>query len=140
MIYLKFFEGALSKTIDRGSRGINFVLSAMVFNIVPTIFELAVVSSILGVKCGAAFAGISLGCVGVYAAYTLAITQWRTKFRIYMNQAENEAGNKAVDSLINYETVKVISYKIIFSFLAVIVHIFSILIMRNTKQKDMINL
>lgn len=99
--------GALSKTIDRGSRGINFVLSAMVFNIVPTIFELALVSSILGLKCGAAFASISLGCVGVYAAYTLAVTQWRTKFRIYMNQAENEAGNKAIDSLINYETVKV---------------------------------
>ncbi|XP_061396194.1 iron-sulfur clusters transporter ABCB7, mitochondrial isoform X1 [Musca vetustissima] len=98
--------GALSKTIDRGSRGINFVLTAMVFNIVPTIFELALVSSILGLKCGLAFAGVSMGCVGVYAAYTLSVTQWRTKFRVYMNQAENEAGNKAVDSLINYETVK----------------------------------
>ncbi|XP_055686386.1 iron-sulfur clusters transporter ABCB7, mitochondrial isoform X2 [Lutzomyia longipalpis] len=98
--------GALSKTIDRGSRGINFVLSAMVFNIVPTIFELALVSSILGLKCGAAFAGISMGCVGVYALYTLTVTQWRTKFRVFMNQAENEAGNKAIDSLINYETVK----------------------------------
>jgi ATP-binding cassette, subfamily B (MDR/TAP), member 7 len=98
--------GALSKTIDRGSRGINFVLSAMVFNIVPTMFELALVSSILGVKCGFAYAGISMSCVGIYAAYTLAVTQWRTKFRIYMNQAENDAGNKAVDSLINYETVK----------------------------------
>lgn len=120
--------GALSKTIDRGSRGINFVLSAMVFNVVPTIFELALVSSILGVKCGLAFAGkkilhsnnenvffiiniyligISMGCVGIYAAFTLLITQWRTKFRVYMNQAENEAGNQAIDSLINYETVKV---------------------------------
>lgn len=47
-----------------------------------------------------------MGCVGVYAAYTLSVTQWRTRFRVYMNQAENEAGNKAVDSLINYETVK----------------------------------
>jgi ATP-binding cassette subfamily B (MDR/TAP) protein 7 len=98
--------GALSKTIDRGSRGINFVLNAMVFNIVPTIFELGLVSMILGVKCGIAYAGISMGCVGIYAAYTLAVTQWRTKFRIFMNRAENEAGNKAVDSLINYETVK----------------------------------
>ncbi|XP_053666759.1 iron-sulfur clusters transporter ABCB7, mitochondrial [Anopheles marshallii] len=98
--------GALSKTIDRGSRGINFVLTAMVFNVVPTMFELALVSSILGVKCGMAYAALSMGCVGVYSAYTLAVTQWRTKFRIYMNQAENEAGNKAVDSLINYETVK----------------------------------
>lgn len=98
--------GALSKTIDRGSRGINFVLSAMVFNIVPTIFELTLVSSILGIKCGAAYAGISLGCVGIYGLYTLSVTQWRTKFRVYMNRAENEAGNKAIDSLINYETVK----------------------------------
>jgi len=96
--------GALSKTIDRG--GINFVLSAMVFNVVPTVFELALVSTILGIKCGAAFAGVSLGCVGVYAIFTLAVTQWRTKFRVFMNKAENEAGNKAVDSLINYETVK----------------------------------
>lgn len=98
--------GALSKTIDRGSRGINFVLSAMVFNVVPTIFELALVSSILGIKCGAAFAGISMGCVGVYAAFTLGVTSWRTRFRVNMNKAENEAGNKAIDSLINYETVK----------------------------------
>ncbi|XP_072940337.1 iron-sulfur clusters transporter ABCB7, mitochondrial isoform X2 [Epargyreus clarus] len=98
--------GALSKTIDRGSRAINFVLSAMVFNIVPTIFELALVSSILGLKGGMAFAGLAFSCVGVYAAFTLAVTQWRTKFRVYMNRAENEAGNKAVDSLINYETVK----------------------------------
>lgn len=79
----------------------------MVFNVVPTIFELALVSAILSVKCGPEFAAISLGCVGVYSAFTLGITQWRTKFRIKMNQAENEAGNKAVDSLINYETVKV---------------------------------
>lgn len=78
----------------------------MVFNIVPTVFELALVSSILGLKCGAAFAGVSFGCVVVYAAFTLLITQWRTKFRVFMNRAENEAGNKAVDSLINYETVK----------------------------------
>ncbi|CAH0729048.1 unnamed protein product, partial [Brenthis ino] len=98
--------GALSKTIDRGSRAINFVLSAMVFNIVPTIFELSLVSMILGIKGGLAFAGVAFSCVGVYAAFTLAITQWRTKFRVYMNKAENEAGNKAVDSLINYETVK----------------------------------
>ncbi|CAH1644600.1 unnamed protein product [Spodoptera littoralis] len=98
--------GALSKTIDRGSRAINFVLSAMVFNIVPTIFELILVSTILGLKGGLAFTGLAWGCVGVYAAFTLAITQWRTKFRVYMNKAENEAGNKAIDSLINYETVK----------------------------------
>ncbi|XP_074039778.1 ATP binding cassette subfamily B member 7 [Leptinotarsa decemlineata] len=104
--HLQRQTGALSKTIDRGSRGINFVLSAMVFNIVPIVFELSLVSAILGLKCGAAFAGIAVGCVGIYSIFTLAITQWRTKFRVHMNRAENEAGNKAIDSLINYETVK----------------------------------
>ena len=98
--------GALSKTIDRGSRGINFVLNAMVFNIIPTVFELGLVSTILYLRCGAEYATVALGCVGIYAVFTLAVTQWRTKFRIFMNQAENEASNKAIDSLINYETVK----------------------------------
>lgn len=79
----------------------------MVFNIVPTVFELALVSTILGIKCGPEYAAVALSCVGIYTAFTLGITQWRTKFRIRMNQAENEAGNKAIDSLINYETVKV---------------------------------
>ncbi|KAK0096784.1 hypothetical protein PV326_004419 [Microctonus aethiopoides] len=98
--------GALSKMIDRGSRGINFVLSAMVFNIVPTIFEMALVSTVLGINCGPEYAAVAIGCVSVYSMFTLAVTQWRTKFRVYMNKAENEAGNKAIDSLINYETVK----------------------------------
>lgn len=60
-----------------------------------------------GLKCGYEFAALSFGCVSIYTIYTLLVTQWRTKFRIFMNQAENEAGNKAMDSLINYETVKV---------------------------------
>lgn len=98
--------GALSKVIDRGSRGINFVLSAMVFNVVPTIFELALISAILSVKCGSEFSLLAVSCVGIYTAYTLSVTQWRTQFRVHMNKAENEAGNKAIDSLINYETVK----------------------------------
>ena len=57
--------------------------------------------------CGWQFALVTLGCISTYAAFTLGITQWRTQFRVMMNKAENEAGNRAVDSLINYETVKV---------------------------------
>ncbi|BET01383.1 ATP-Hypothetical protein cassette subfamily B, member 7 [Nesidiocoris tenuis] len=98
--------GALSKAIDRGSRGINFALSAMVFNIVPTIFELTLVTAILTSRVGVPLGLISVSCVGLYALFTLSITQWRTKFRLQMNEAENDAGNKALDSLINYETVK----------------------------------
>nr|CAG4651662.1 EOG090X02PU [Triops cancriformis] len=98
--------GALSKAIDRGSRGINFILTALVFNVAPTIFEVSLVSAILGYRFGGEFVAMTLGCVGVYTAYTLGVTQWRTKFRVDMNKAENEASNKAIDSLINYETVK----------------------------------
>lgn len=92
----------------------------------PTALEVALVSSILVCtftpfqrdlnlhgyclhqyyKCGGQFALVSLGCIGSYAAFTLAVTSWRTKFRISMNRAENEAGAHSVDSLINYETVK----------------------------------
>nr|WEU39100.1 NIES ABC protein [Daphnia magna] len=98
--------GALSKAIDRGSRGINFLLAALLFNVVPTIFEVSLVSTILGMRCGWEFATITLSCIGLYTGYTLAVTQWRTRFRIAMNQAENEAGNKAIDSLIYFNNEK----------------------------------
>jgi len=98
--------GALSKAIDRGSRGINFILAALVFNVVPTIFEVSLVSTILATRCGWEYAAVTLSCIGVYAGFTMGVTQWRTQFRQRMNQAENQAGNQAIDSLINYETVK----------------------------------
>ena len=98
--------GALSKAIDRGTRGISFVLSAIVFNIAPTVLEVILVSGILYSKFGIQYALVSVGCIAGYTAFTFGITKWRTKFRIDMNKAENDAGNKAIDSLINYETVK----------------------------------
>ncbi|KAJ8338357.1 hypothetical protein SKAU_G00373230 [Synaphobranchus kaupii] len=98
--------GALSKAIDRGTRGISFVLGALVFNLGPTVFEMALVSSILYYKCGGQYALVTLGTLSAYTAFTIAVTQWRTRFRIEMNKADNEAGNAAIDSLLNYETVK----------------------------------
>uniref|UniRef100_A0A8C7FG71 Iron-sulfur clusters transporter ABCB7, mitochondrial n=1 Tax=Oncorhynchus kisutch TaxID=8019 RepID=A0A8C7FG71_ONCKI len=98
--------GAMSKAIDRGTRGISFVLSAIVFNLGPTVFEMGLVSAILYYKCGVEFAAVTLGTLGAYTAFTIAVTQWRTRFRIEMNKADNEAGNAAIDSLLNYETVK----------------------------------
>ncbi|XP_070693417.1 iron-sulfur clusters transporter ABCB7, mitochondrial [Pempheris klunzingeri] len=98
--------GALSKAIDRGTRGISFVLSALVFNLGPTVFEMALVSGILYYKCGGQFAAMSLGTLSAYTIFTILLTQWRTRFRIEMNKADNEAGNAAIDSLLNYETVK----------------------------------
>uniref|UniRef100_A0A5F8HIN8 Iron-sulfur clusters transporter ABCB7, mitochondrial n=1 Tax=Monodelphis domestica TaxID=13616 RepID=A0A5F8HIN8_MONDO len=98
--------GALSKAIDRGTRGISFVLSALVFNLLPIMFEVTLVSGILYYKCGAQFALVTLGTLSAYTAYTIGVTRWRTKFRIEMNKADNDAGNAAIDSLLNYETVK----------------------------------
>ncbi|XP_004685650.1 PREDICTED: ATP-binding cassette sub-family B member 7, mitochondrial isoform X1 [Condylura cristata] len=98
--------GALSKAIDRGTRGISFVLSALVFNLLPIIFEVSLVSGVLYYKCGAQFALVTLGTLGAYTAFTVAVTRWRTRFRIEMNKADNDAGNAAIDSLLNYETVK----------------------------------
>uniref|UniRef100_A0A671WMC9 Iron-sulfur clusters transporter ABCB7, mitochondrial n=1 Tax=Sparus aurata TaxID=8175 RepID=A0A671WMC9_SPAAU len=98
--------GALSKAIDRGTRGISFVLSALVFNLGPTVFEMGLVSAILYYKCGGQFAAVAMGTLSAYTLFTILFTQWRTRFRIEMNKADNEAGNAAIDSLLNYETVK----------------------------------
>ncbi|TXG46829.1 hypothetical protein EZV62_026123 [Acer yangbiense] len=98
--------GALNRIIDRGSRAINFILSAMVFNVVPTILEITMVSGILAYKFGAPFALITSLSVAAYVIFTLTVTQWRTKFRKAMNKADNDASTRAIDSLINYETVK----------------------------------
>ena len=67
-------------------------------------------------SCGPAYAAVALGTVSLYAAFTLSVTQWRTQFRVNMNKADNDAGNKAIDSLINYETVKVRSCGVIIVF------------------------
>lgn len=98
--------GALNRIIDRGSRAINFILSSMVFNIVPTILEISMVSGILAYKFGAPFAWITSLSVAAYVLFTLSVTQWRTKYRKAMNKADNDASTRAIDSLINYETVK----------------------------------
>ncbi|GJX23147.1 ABC transporter of the mitochondrion 1 [Tanacetum coccineum] len=98
--------GALNRIIDRGSRAINFILSAMVFNVVPTILEVRFVlllDCILAYNFGAPFAWITSLSVAAYVAFTLAVTQWRTKFRKDMNKADNDASTRAIDSLINYE-------------------------------------
>ncbi|CAB3995971.1 ATP-binding cassette sub-family B member 7, mitochondrial [Paramuricea clavata] len=98
--------GYLSRAIDRGTRGINFMLTALIFNIFPTLLEVSLVTGILAYKCGKEFAMITLTCIAGYTLFTFGITQWRTKFRVEMNKADNEAGSLAIDSLLNYETVK----------------------------------
>ncbi|KAI5006300.1 hypothetical protein ZWY2020_033543 [Hordeum vulgare] len=80
---------ALNRIIDRGSNAINFILTVTVFNIVPTILEIGMVSSILAYKFGSTFAWITLVSVATYVVFTLALTQWRTKFRTTMNKVDN---------------------------------------------------
>eukprot|EP00301_Raphidiophrys_heterophryoidea_P018024 c3001_g1_i1.p1 GENE.c3001_g1_i1~~c3001_g1_i1.p1 ORF type:complete len:737 (-),score=183.03 c3001_g1_i1:254-2380(-) len=98
--------GSLIRVIDRGSRGINFILNAILFNILPTALEIGLVCYILGSRFGLSYAAVTLSTLGAYTAFTFVTTQWRTKFRKQMNHFENQAGTVAVDSLINYETVK----------------------------------
>ncbi|XP_021355418.1 ATP-binding cassette sub-family B member 7, mitochondrial-like [Mizuhopecten yessoensis] len=104
--HLQRQTGALSKAIDRGTRGINTTLTALIFNLGPTILECLLVTSLLYYNCGLVYAEVAIGCISVYATFTLVFTQWRTKFRKQMNAADSDAGNMAIDSLINYETVK----------------------------------
>ncbi|MDZ7840744.1 MAG: ABC transporter ATP-binding protein/permease [Gammaproteobacteria bacterium] len=98
--------GGLSRDLERGSRSITQLLNYMIFSVLPTIFEILVVCGILLVKFDPWFAVVTLITVVVYFVYTYKVTEWRIKFRVQMNQADSSANTSAVDSLINYETVK----------------------------------
>ena len=98
--------GALSKFIDRGSKGINFLLTYMLFNVIPTIIEIFFVAGILAIIYGFKYALVTLVTIGLYLAITFIVTQWRVKFRRQMNEADNAVSTKLVDSLLNFETVK----------------------------------
>eukprot|EP01116_Phalansterium_solitarium_P023213 TRINITY_DN8019_c0_g1_i1.p1 TRINITY_DN8019_c0_g1~~TRINITY_DN8019_c0_g1_i1.p1 ORF type:complete len:681 (-),score=229.33 TRINITY_DN8019_c0_g1_i1:78-2120(-) len=98
--------GGLSRAIERGSKGINWVLTSTVFHVVPTLLEIGLVCAILQAKFGWTYSAVTVGTLVAYTAFTFGITAWRTKFRVMMNQTENEAASRLTDSLINYETVK----------------------------------
>jgi len=98
--------GALNRSIDRGTRSLNFVLNALAFNVIPTLAEIGLVVGILGTQYGLSFASVAVGTLVAYVTFTIGITQWRTKFRKNMNMYENQASSIAFDSLLNYETVK----------------------------------
>ncbi len=99
--------GALSRDIERGTRAIRLFMRSFVFNILPTIFEISVVIGILWVKFQPSFAVVTLSTIVMYGIFTFMITQWRTRFHVEMNQAESNSNTKVLDSLLNYETVKV---------------------------------
>ncbi|KAM0791593.1 Iron-sulfur clusters transporter atm1, mitochondrial [Microbotryomycetes sp. NB124-2] len=98
--------GGLTRAIDRGTKGISFLLSSMVFHVVPTALEISMVCGILSYKFGWDFAAVTLTTMGAYAWFTIKTTAWRTKFRRQANAADNRAATMSVDSLINYDAVK----------------------------------
>jgi ATP-binding cassette subfamily B (MDR/TAP) protein 7 len=98
--------GGLTRAIDRGSKGINFLLTSMVFHIIPTALEISLVCGILTYQFGFKFACATVGTMLAYSAFTILTTAWRTKFRKQANAADNKGATVAVDSLINYEAVK----------------------------------
>tara|TARA_B110000503_G_C7127615_1_gene405377 strand:+ start:134 stop:1933 length:1800 start_codon:yes stop_codon:yes gene_type:complete len=98
--------GALAKYIDRGTKGIDFLLRYVLFNVVPTFFEIFLVSGILFYLYGPWYAVVTLTTIGLYSYLTFQITEWRNEFRKRMNQADNDVSTKMIDSLLNFETVK----------------------------------
>ena len=98
--------GGLTRDIERGVAGISFLLRFSLFNILPTLFELLLVAVILFAGYGSSFALITLAAVLLYVGFSVAITEWRTQYVRAANQMDSRANTRAVDSLLNYETVK----------------------------------
>jgi ABC transporter ATM len=98
--------GGLTRAIDRGTKGISFLLSSIVFHIIPTALEITMVCGILSYKCGWNFAAVTAVTMLAYAWFTIRTTSWRMRFRKEANAADNRAASTSVDSLLNYEAVK----------------------------------
>lgn len=101
--------GALTRTIDRGSKSINFTLNSMIFNVIPTALEVALVAAILSSQLGGAYGCVAVATVATYTTFTINVSNWRRLIRKNMNQEESNASGKVMDSLINCETVKLFS-------------------------------
>jgi ABC-type transport system involved in Fe-S cluster assembly fused permease/ATPase subunit len=99
-------SGALSRTMDRGSRAVDFLLRILVFNLGPTVVELVLAAAVLSGKYDWRFGAVAIGVVAVYAVATFAMANWRLEHRRAMNAADSEAAGLSVDALLNYETVK----------------------------------
>ena len=104
--HLERRTGAISRDLERGTRSVSQILNYMAFSILPILVEFSLVGGVLVTKYDPVFTFITFGTVVVYALVTFAITEWRMDFRHHMNRLESEANSRALDSLINYETVK----------------------------------
>ena len=104
--HLERQTGGMSRDLERGAAGIRFLLNFMIFNIIPTLLEITMVASILLVKYEVKFTLAIIATLIAYIVYTLLITEWRMVFRRNMNEMDSKANTTAIDSLLNYETVK----------------------------------
>ena len=104
--HLERQTGGVSRDIERGARGISSLINFTLFSILPTLIEISLVAGILFAKFDWVFAAITLAVLVVYIALTITITEWRTHIRREMNELDSQANTKAIDSLLNYETVK----------------------------------
>lgn len=98
--------GGLSRDIERGTKGVNFLLNFLVFNILPTLLEIALVCGILLWRYDWVFAAVTLGTIAAYIVFTLLVTERRMRYRRAMNDLDSRANSRAIDALLNYETVK----------------------------------
>ncbi|MEE8532683.1 MAG: ABC transporter ATP-binding protein/permease [Alphaproteobacteria bacterium] len=98
--------GGVSRAIERGTKGIEFLLTFMLFNVAPTLLEIVLVCGVLWSLYGVSFAAVTFVTIAGYIVYTLVVTEWRLKYRRTMNEMDSRAHTRAVDSLLNYETVK----------------------------------
>jgi ATP-binding cassette, subfamily B, heavy metal transporter len=104
--HLERQTGGMTRDIERGVRGIESLISFSLYSVVPTLLEVAFVLTILAVRFDVWFAGITLAALALYIVFTISVTEWRTHFRRQANEFDSAAHTKAVDSLLNYETVK----------------------------------
>ena len=104
--HLERQTGGMTRDIERGTRGISTLLSYLLFSIIPVILEFSLVAAVLLAKFDWRFAAVTFGAVLVYIGFTIAITEWRMDIRRRANELDSKANTRAIDSLLNYETVK----------------------------------
>ena len=104
--HLERQTGGMTRDIERGTRAVHSLISYSLYSIFPTLVEVAMVLTLLAVKFDAAFAWITLAALVLYVTFTITVTEWRTQFRKQMNELDSTAHTRAIDSLLNYETVK----------------------------------
>ncbi len=104
--HLERQTGGMTRDIERGTRAVHSLISYSLYSIVPTIIEVGMVLTVLALKFDPAFAWITIAALVIYIAFTVWVTEWRTHFRKQMNEMDSSAHTRAIDSLLNYETVK----------------------------------